>query len=1689
MIYDFKGAKKKGLTNFQISQYLEEEFDYDYTAATNAGISDEQIDEYLTKYELSQERLSAAQAIEINKPSIYEDIVKPTVAEIGDVLLGGIETIAQFKQFKSASLPAGLGVAGLELISQAQDTLIDSWMEGKPVNRFNLELANKKMEEVMEYLTPLKAKTKFGKGSMETLTVPVTKVYEEIEKIEDPEIKAGVKLMGAAYIALTAHGKSPVKAVVKGGIEQINNARIALHKLNSVPRVKEIIKKIEVTAIRDGITGVGSQSADYVSKLSTEVATKLRELPVKDLKRIYKIADKSPELKMWLAETYEKPLWQPYKSWKLKEARTFPVVEGGAFVESRITDPWAFQLLIPKKGATQLKRVGLDRARKWEGWDKTVPIIKQVGIDKLAFNKDLNADIKKFEGGLTPGNYHVEGKIEDLINIKDKDLQINPDIGQRKAKITISDQITEYEQHGQHNAITGDITILAASKEYALNHLAHEAPGHEGDRLLDLPRGANLNNIRLQAEKEVMKLNSEQAKISKQIIEEFPLTMKKRIESLSLIYKTLQEQMDALPLVYEDSYAVYEKSYGEISARDTAARRHLTTKQLQHSRLFDSQEFNIMDVNVVHYNTKTQILNQALKEHRHGNRRKAVRRIEDLKHIVLKLTPEEGKSIESIMPAMTDIKMPKWDSKNNTLTFDDNLMGYLDYINLVNQKSPNVHITKKLYDLIEEKAPIDESRPSKLEDISLTINAQAKKFKDSERGSISFQKKAKPFKFAKNIETRFQKADGISKEPVGQRAKKQLNSFWHQLTREFERLPKTREFADIQFILNRTKKLQGISNYNTIKVLDKLTIALRGKNVSDINNAINLYRRKVIADDLVETLKLNPDAKLPFDFNSITLPQEYTRLIKAIEEAPGIDANIIKNNINKRLRFLEAFTLDYVKHMKTIGKDYSKSFNRKAYFRHQVLDRLQLKYNERLHKGLKVPPSPKFALQRKSETGFDINTNYFEAEGEVISKMLYDIEIVKTINELRKGKYNIAPQVRAKAKEQGIEKWTDAKPTGYVTWQPHEGNVFYTADTIPAQLADKIAEGMATEIGIDPKIVKKAWAKGRKFEEFIVKEEIAETLDTLFKHPIESKAGKASRKILTAWKGYIALSHPKGILKFNIRNMTGDMDAVYIGNPSTFLYGPQAVQELRRGYFKKGELTENLKDFFELGAIDATLLSQELGIGKDLNLAHKFIQQKGGITKIPEKVWKGYWKGARMLSDSRELTLRYAAYLDYLAQMKANNGIPNNFGASIPEEIMGLSNIKHRAFWLSNDLLGAYDRIGEIGQQLRTHLIPFWSWNEVNFTRFNRFIKNASKDTNLQIEMGKGMIDQTYNTKGKWKNFANPARLAKIGKFVLRAMGLWASVQVGNEYVYPEEEKGISKDIRNRPHIVLGKDSKGDTAYFSRIGALGDYLEWFGLDDAPQQYKDFMTGRKTLKEITKDMVLAPVNKVVQGITPLIKVPVEFLTRKTFFPDVISPRIIKDRSLYIAQQLRLAEEYKIIMDMPRKDYDWTKLFLYKSDPDEAAYHDAFDMKRNFLKEKGKSGEGYWISDQGNNLYNMKMAIRYEDKELAEKYFLDYIANGGDPSTLQTTMDTLSPFSNMNKIDLGEFLLSLNSEEQATVKKAYGFYKKNVFKVIDFVKTLDERVIIDVLKSIELPKELSKQEQEKLVNIIKDITGVE
>jgi len=206
--------------------------------------------------------------------------------------------------------------------------------------------------------------------------------------------------------------------------------------------------------------------------------------------------------------------------------------------------------------------------------------------------------------------------------------------------------------------------------------------------------------------------------------------------------------------------------------------------------------------------------------------------------------------------------------------------------------------------------------------------------------------------------------------------------------------------------------------------------------------------------------------------------------------------------------------------MKMIGFDVSKRLTRQNYFRHQVLEYVNTKGLFGVGEKLRTPTYRGF-LKRRRGSELDISTNYIQAEHEVMAQMLYDIEVAKVIHNIDKN-YNIVEKLKHAAAKINKEKdrevtWQDLIPEGYTVWAPREGNVFYLADSIPARLAEEITRtAIAQEIGSEK--IKKVLAMGRGFRQFVIKEEIAKTLDNLTRTHTTNPIAELDRKILRKWK-------------------------------------------------------------------------------------------------------------------------------------------------------------------------------------------------------------------------------------------------------------------------------------------------------------------------------------------------------------------------------------------------------------------------------------------------------------------------------------------------------------------------------------------------------------------------------------------
>jgi hypothetical protein len=1005
-------------------------------------------------------------------------------------------------------------------------------------------------------------------------------------------------------------------------------------------------------------------------------------------------------------------------------------------------------------------------------------------------------------------------------------------------------------------------------------------------------------------------------------------------------------------------------------------------------------------------------------------------------------------------------------------------------------------------------------------------------------------------------EKRYQAARaGVKRASAIQRLKETASSLVKGLKSDFPLITGARyDFA--------REELRKLNRRRSVTIQDAVN-TLR-KTVGKMSPAdYDLFSRKRILDDLVWQKSEMPDSALPYGFTDESLDAEHKRVDAAIKgndvinDAVGWEENIVKE-INREV----------IKAAEAIGwHSLADKFRNPHYFRHVVLDYANA-MSDGYKGGLHAPDRRGYYKKREGSLR-DISANYIQAMGEVRALQLQDIEIMKTLKELKdnydlsgslkreafvdnearymdilqdalgnpldaekefnklnknqaiamsrlvklakqdnlpEGKYgalvnalaeigsveelpdDMRPMLNrylswlaglkksdetdaavmtartyfkytARKKEtikaalgKDYETWRDLVPEGYVEWHPFQNRMVFSVNTVAENLINAALEQGLNELSIPVDELQKRFVMGGWRQTWVIPKELAQTLDKLGT-PIEHTAlGKITRAFTSWWKRWV-LHSPPMVLKYNIRNITGDADAVMAGNPGTFLYTPRAFKELSNvflaGKDPDGELAEFMKRGGSIGARHIQELGDETTIKEFKRLMAK---GEGALTRLgraPLKLNDAYWRLTQAVSDFRENMLRYAAYLSYLEQMQKDpDGLPGNWGMSKRGEVLANRDIRDRAYKLSNELLGAYDQVSETGKMLRETLIPFYSWMEVNARRYAQFFANGMSDGGgggkpPRVGGVAGGMDEGGGRGVFGHILRAPVYAWRFSRTLFMASLFGLAVMAHNRLWHGEEEDDLSPDVKGRPHIVLGRDAEGRVIYFDRIGATADLLDWFSLDTAHQDFRDIMNGQMTFGDYAKKITQAPVNKLVNGLTPFIKVPAEMISGKQFFPDAFNPRTIREMSVYVASTVGLTPEWIALTGRPSAGYLKTRamgLFSYSQDPQQAAYYWIQDRKRQFQERVlGTEWSGASYSPRSMALFHFKQAVKYNDYEAKKRYMLEYQRLGGTVKGLNRSLDSMSPMAGLSEVDKDKFLKWLTPEDKSYLRNAYRYYE--------------------------------------------------
>lgn len=611
-------------------------------------------------------------------------------------------------------------------------------------------------------------------------------------------------------------------------------------------------------------------------------------------------------------------------------------------------------------------------------------------------------------------------------------------------------------------------------------------------------------------------------------------------------------------------------------------------------------------------------------------------------------------------------------------------------------------------------------------------------------------------------------------------------------------------------------------------------------------------------------------------------------------------------------------------------------------------------------------------------------------------------------------------------------------PEGYATWQPDDGKLLFTVKTIPEHVIDGMIDKITAVPGIDaadmlPALqqARTAMAMGGNKYAMILPKEVADTLNLLRREDVEGLLGGLITEPLKAWKRWV-LINPRRIIKYNLNNLTGDLDAVLAGNPKLLRHVSKSAQELALVMRDKAAPSARYREAVERGVFDSGLSIQEI---PEINRLSAFTALTEPASRRPDKLTIAalgkVWRGLQGFTQWRENVLRYAAYLDYVERIEAGESMKSiGYGASVPGMVDAVEDTKDRAALLARDLIGDYGAISEGGAWLRTHAIPFWSWMEINTRRYWRLTLNAYGQG-----LGRGIA--TGTALGVAAGARQSAWLA------VRMAAIYGMITLWNALMFGDEEDELSELQQRQLHIILGRDPSGQIVTLRTQGALSDALSWFGFADTAAAYENYEAGRGSFGAVVAAPFKTPINKVATSISPVFSIPIEAATGKKLWPNVFETRANRDPWRNLFSTFSLENEYDMVMERPSRGYgaSWIDSMVYRREPGEIAYDEARGIAYDWLRfTKGQEGSSTFSTPRSEATRDYKQARRFGDKAAEDRALERMLDLGMDDGDLSASLKRAEPLGPIAKRDRAAFLDSLTDKEMETFEKADAWYRE-------------------------------------------------
>jgi hypothetical protein len=835
-------------------------------------------------------------------------------------------------------------------------------------------------------------------------------------------------------------------------------------------------------------------------------------------------------------------------------------------------------------------------------------------------------------------------------------------------------------------------------------------------------------------------------------------------------------------------------------------------------------------------------------------------------------------------------------------------------------------------------------------------------------------------------------------------------------------------------ISNTLYKFKYSGDYGQKIAADMLHDVVRGLDAK----RYSVFRRMVVLPDLINYMKvLEKNEKLAgnpvMGFNNAQEAEEFFNHYKGIAARDQKIMAALKRRKDMMTKWRQLMVDNKILPQHVLDAKHA------DYFRHQVLAWMGAKAIGQEPSILLGTQGESVRLRKagwqKARKGslHSYNTEYLQSEFEVLAQGIQQLEAKAALDHIKQ--YDMFKQLLADYKKQlepGVEPSEKdfklfAKERGYSDWQPVKGNYLHKAWTLTDKALERVKAGVQ-DLSKSERGLKRETVQGQPLPSWYLPTDVVKQLDELTPPQDDSALAKATSKTLSYWKQWV-LFNPLRLTKYVLNNTSGDLDIAIAYDPKILKFAKDAAVDLFHWTKDRTKLSDakkiELDNAFKQRVIDSGVTSEEIGNVARLNEAQMFKFLDDTTQSLYKKFGrntKDYMKFVQKWANYRENILRLAAYRYF--QEKVNSG-QRVYGASRRKEIDNITNKDDKAAKLARELIGDYGNISKSGQWIRKHMIPFWSWLEINAPRYVRMFQNAP-----------------YEAEGKLLGSVGRLGTMKFASLGVKAGMLFFAINMFNKIFWPDEDEELNKTGRQQLHIILGRREDGSIRTLRFQGALSDALSWIGMDNFGQDFTDIVAGRKSLTRQLKEMAIAPVQKVGLGIRPIERTISEMALGKTLYPDVTNPRPIRDKWEHFFKSVSMDIPYRYAVGKPTRgvgtDTEYT--VFYRADPGESAYYKTMQKARDFLKEHNVDLPSAAPTDRSNALYYYKQAKKFGDAKAAEYWKQKFQELGGKGQDVLMSIKKSHPIAFVPLKYRGPFLSTLDKEEMDVYNMALGWWNK-------------------------------------------------